>query len=189
MLQKIRLTNNSIENVRIELSQFNMQFEAVKKNRCQLFNSFLKNVSTNLDRFYKELMHSNASQAFLLAENTDEPYLGGIMFNCIVPGKIFQPISCLSGGEKTLAAFAFIFSSYFERLPAFFIMDEIDGCLDNTNIAKVNIKVKYFLTKIVYVFSPIAYRFFKNKSRSNSIYFDFIKARIVWTNKFFSWCL
>lgn len=49
-------------------------------------------------------------KAILTAENTDEPYLGGISFNCVAPGKRFMSMENLSGGEKVLAALALVFA-------------------------------------------------------------------------------
>lgn len=101
------------------------------------FNDFFQKVTENLDKFYKELMQNESSQSYLIPENHEEPYLNGVLFNCIVPGKSFQPVLSLSGGEKIMAIFAFLFSVYFEKMPTFFIMDEIDASLDNANTGKV----------------------------------------------------
>lgn len=49
-------------------------------------------------------------QAFLSPENPEEPYLEGIGFNCVAPGKRFMPMDCLSGGEKSVAALALVFA-------------------------------------------------------------------------------
>ena len=42
--------------------------------------------------------------------HTQEPYMEGISYNCIAPGKRFRPMDNLSGGEKTVAALALLFS-------------------------------------------------------------------------------
>ena len=49
-------------------------------------------------------------QAILGAENPDEPYLGGISYNCVAPGKRFMAMDNLSGGEKVIAALALVFA-------------------------------------------------------------------------------
>ncbi len=49
-------------------------------------------------------------QAFLGPENPEEPYLDGINYNCVAPGKRFRPMDNLSGGEKTVAALALLFA-------------------------------------------------------------------------------
>jgi structural maintenance of chromosome 1 len=43
-------------------------------------------------------------------ENAEEPYLDGINYNCVAPGKRFRPMDNLSGGEKTVAALALLFA-------------------------------------------------------------------------------
>ena len=49
-------------------------------------------------------------QAFLSPENPEEPYLEGISYNCVAPGKRFMPMDNLSGGEKCVAALALLFA-------------------------------------------------------------------------------
>lgn len=44
----------------------------------------------------------------------------------------------LSGGEKTVAALALLFSIHSFRPAPFFVMDEIDAALDNINVRKVS---------------------------------------------------
>jgi structural maintenance of chromosome 1 len=83
-------------------------------------------------------------------ENPEEPYLEGINYNCVAPGKRFQPMSNLSGGEKTIAALALLFAIHSFQPAPFFVLDEIDAALDNTNIGKVETrKFNFILTKIL----------------------------------------
>lgn len=56
------------------------------------------------------LAMNQSAQAFLGPENPEEPYLDGVNYNCVAPGKRFQPMSNLSGGEKTVAALALLFA-------------------------------------------------------------------------------
>jgi structural maintenance of chromosome 1 len=51
--------------------------------------------------------------------------------------KRFRDMDQLSGGEKTMAALAFLFSMHSYRQAPFFVMDEIDAALDNVNIKKI----------------------------------------------------
>ncbi len=46
--------------------------------------------------------------AMVSAENPEEPYIRGIRYDCIVPGKACKPMEALSGGEKTIASLAFL---------------------------------------------------------------------------------
>ena len=44
----------------------------------------------------------------------------------------------LSGGEKTMAALALLFSVHSFRQAPFFVLDEVDAALDNVNVKKVS---------------------------------------------------
>ncbi len=46
-------------------------------------------------------------------------------------------MDALSGGEKTVAALALLFAMHSYRQAPFFVLDEIDDALDNTNVYKV----------------------------------------------------
>ena len=46
-------------------------------------------------------------------------------------------MSNLSGGENTIAALALLFAIHSFQPAPFFVLDEIDAALDNTNIGKV----------------------------------------------------
>ena len=78
--------------------------------RYDLFMRCFDHVSNTIDEIYKSLAKNQSAQAFLGPENPEEPYLEGINYNCVAPGKRFQPMSNLSGGEKTIAALALLFA-------------------------------------------------------------------------------
>jgi structural maintenance of chromosome 1 len=63
--------------------------------------------------------------------------LKGIIYNCVAPGKRFRQMDNLSGGEKTVAALALLFAVRSFNPSPFFVLDEVDAALDNTNIGKV----------------------------------------------------
>ncbi len=48
-----------------------------------------------------------------------------------------RDIQQLSGGEKTMAALALLFSIHSFRQAPFFVLDEVDAALDNVNVKKV----------------------------------------------------
>lgn len=43
-------------------------------------------------------------------ENTSEPYLGGIKYSVMPPAKRFRDLDQLSGGEKSIASLALLFT-------------------------------------------------------------------------------
>uniref|UniRef100_A0A8C3NR61 Structural maintenance of chromosomes 1B n=1 Tax=Cyanoderma ruficeps TaxID=181631 RepID=A0A8C3NR61_9PASS len=135
---KFQESIDAFEASRKEARICKQEFEEVKKRRYELFSQCFEHASIAIDRIYKKLCRNNSAQAFLSPENPEEPYLEGIGFNCVAPGKRFMPMDSLSGGEKTVAALALVFAIHSFRPAPFFILDEIDAALDNTNIDKVS---------------------------------------------------
>jgi chromosome segregation protein len=51
-------------------------------------------------------------------------------------GKRITRLSLLSGGEKALGAISFLFALFLARPCAFYLLDEVEAALDDTNIAR-----------------------------------------------------
>jgi len=124
------------------------KFEAIKVRRYETFMAAFDHISACIDETYKQLTQSNThvgGTAFLVLENPEEPYRGGVKYNAMPPLKRFRDIEQLSGGEKTVAALALLFAIHSYKPSPFFVLDEIDAALDNHNIAKV---VRYVKERI-----------------------------------------
>lgn len=135
--EKVNATNEAFVAARKRAHKAKLAFEKVKKERHDKFMECFEHVANEIDAIYKALAMNQSAQAFLGPENPEEPYLDGINYNCVAPGKRFQPMSNLSGGEKTVAALALLFAIHSYQPAPFFLLDEIDAALDNTNIGKV----------------------------------------------------
>jgi len=134
---RLKNTDSELTTIRNESKNAKNEFEKYKNRRCKAFSECFEAIATSVDKIYKSLTSDHGAQAFLLPENPEEPYLEGINYNCVAPGKRFQPMSNLSGGEKTLAALALLFAIHSFKPTPFFVLDEIDAALDNTNIGKI----------------------------------------------------
>ncbi|XP_069823979.1 structural maintenance of chromosomes protein 1B [Dendropsophus ebraccatus] len=134
---KFQESADAFEASRRKAIQCRSDFEQVKRRRYELFSQCFEHVSLAIDEIYKKLCRNASAQAFLSPENPEEPYLDGIGYNCVAPGKRFMPMDNLSGGEKSVAALALVFAIHSFRPAPFFILDEVDAALDNSNIGKV----------------------------------------------------
>ncbi|VDN02476.1 unnamed protein product [Thelazia callipaeda] len=130
-------TTEECELARKKARKIRLLFEKVKADRYNRFHEIFEPVAQKIDDIYKRLSRNESAQAFLGEENMEEPYLEGIAYNCVAPGKRFRPMDNLSGGEKTVAALALLFAVHARSPSPFFILDEVDAALDNTNIGKV----------------------------------------------------
>jgi structural maintenance of chromosome 1 len=63
--------------------------------------------------------------------------LDGIKYHAMPPLKRFRDMEHLSGGEKTMAALALLFAIHSYQPSPFFVLDEVDAALDNTNVARI----------------------------------------------------
>ncbi|KZV80769.1 condensin complex subunit SMC1 [Exidia glandulosa HHB12029] len=138
---KLAETEREAEQARKESKTTRDDFNTVKKQRCDLFNKAYSHISDCIDQVYKDLTKGKAAPmggvAYLSLEDSDEPYLGGIKYHAMPPMKRFRDMEQLSGGEKTVAALALLFAIHSYQPAPFFVLDEVDAALDNTNVAKI----------------------------------------------------
>ncbi|TKY52741.1 Structural maintenance of chromosomes protein 1 [Spatholobus suberectus] len=139
--EKERAVTEEFEAVRKEEREKTERFNEVKQRRYDLFLDAFNHISGNIDKIYKQLTKSNThplgGTAYLNLENDDDPFLHGIKYTAMPPTKRFRDMEQLSGGEKTVAALALLFSIHSYKPSPFFILDEVDAALDNLNVAKV----------------------------------------------------
>lgn len=118
-------------------------FQHVKARRYDLFMKSFQHISSHIDPIYKELTKAQAStqlgggSAYLTLEDEDEPYLAGVRYHAMPPMKRFKDMEFLSGGEKTIAALALLFAIHSFHPSPFFVLDEVDAALDNSNVNKI----------------------------------------------------
>jgi chromosome segregation protein len=71
-----------------------------------------------------------------LVEPEDEEGEPGVEVELRPAGKRITRLSLLSGGEKALGAISFLFALFLARPCAFYLLDEVEAALDDTNIAR-----------------------------------------------------
>lgn len=118
-------------------------FQEIKSKRYKLFIDAFNHISSKIDPIYKELTKVNnlstlgGGSAYLTLEDDDEPYLAGVRYHAMPPMKRFKDMEFLSGGEKTIAALALLFAIHSFNPSPFFVLDEVDAALDNSNVNKI----------------------------------------------------
>ncbi|XP_050251634.1 structural maintenance of chromosomes protein 1-like isoform X3 [Quercus robur] len=112
--EKERAVTEEFEAARKEEKDKTDKFNSVKEERFRLFMDAFSHISNNIDKIYKQLTKSNThplgGTAYLYLENEDDPFLHGIKYTAMPPTKRFRDMEQLSGGEKTVAALALLFS-------------------------------------------------------------------------------
>ncbi|KAI9501238.1 RecF/RecN/SMC [Coemansia spiralis] len=144
-LEAARMRLNEIEAehsaARQEAKDAKVAFQTVRKRRHDMFMRCYNHISTAIDHAYKALTQSPlfplGGTAYLALEDPDSPYLAGVKYHAMPPLKRFRDMDQLSGGEKTVAALALLFSLQTFRPAPFFVLDEVDAALDLANVAKL----------------------------------------------------
>lgn len=139
--EKERAVTEEFEAARKEEKEITDKYNLLKQRRYDLFMDAFNHIAGVIDKIYKQLTKSSThplgGTAYLNLENEDDPYLHGIKYTTMPPTKRFRDMEQLSGGEKTVAALALLFSIHSYRPSPFFILDEVDAALDNLNVAKI----------------------------------------------------
>jgi chromosome segregation protein len=73
----------------------------------------------------------------LLLTEPDDMLATGIDIEARPPGKRVKRLSLLSGGERALTAIAFLVAIFRARPSPFYVLDEVEAALDDTNLQRV----------------------------------------------------
>jgi chromosome segregation protein len=121
-LEKLKLEKQDI---------FNMMAEIDLKKK-EIFLKNFKGIAANFRRIFSSLT-LKGEEAYLELENPENPFEGGLDIKVRVSGHKFIDLRGMSGGEKTLAALAFIFALQEYQPSPFYLLDEVDAALDKRN--------------------------------------------------------
>ena len=113
---------------------------------------FMKTFNVINKKFIDTFMSlSDKGQAYMELENPEKPLEQGIDIKVKLPGNRFMDIKGLSGGEKTMATLAFIFSIQELQPASFYLLDEVDAALDKHNSMRLSKLVKQYSNKAQYI--------------------------------------
>jgi chromosome segregation protein len=73
----------------------------------------------------------------LMLTEPDDMLATGIEIEARPPGKKVKRLSLLSGGERSLTAIAYLFAIFKARPSPFYVLDEVEAALDDTNLQRL----------------------------------------------------
>jgi chromosome segregation protein len=109
--------------------------DEIDRKKRQVFSEAFGKINTNLQRYFSKL--TGGGNAALALENADDMFSGGIDMLVQFPDKPSIVVSGASGGERSVAAVAFLFALKEFTPAAFYIMDEVDAHLDGFHVSKL----------------------------------------------------
>ena len=106
----------------------------INTTTTELFTETFHKVNANFQEMFKKLFGGGTAKLVLVDEQ--DILESGIEIIARPPGKKLQTVSLLSGGERTMAAVALLFSLYMVKPSPFCVLDELDAALDDANIGR-----------------------------------------------------
>ena len=125
------------------------QLEDLKTTRRDLL-TVVKEVDERVEQVFTAAFHDTARQfegvfsrlfpggeGRLILTDPDNMLTTGIDVEARPPGKKVKRLSLLSGGERSLTAVALLVSIFKARPSPFYVMDEVEAALDETNLRRL----------------------------------------------------
>ncbi|MFR9674570.1 chromosome segregation protein SMC [Streptomyces sp. TR02-1] len=125
------------------------QLEDLRKTRADLLQ-VVREVDERVEKVFTEAYHDTArefegvfSRLFpggegrLVLTDPEDMLTTGVDVEARPPGKKVKRLSLLSGGERSLTAVALLVSIFKARPSPFYVMDEVEAALDDTNLQRL----------------------------------------------------
>ncbi|MFD8740331.1 chromosome segregation protein SMC [Streptomyces sp. NPDC059618] len=125
------------------------QLEDLKKTRADLLQ-VVKEVDERVEQVFTEAYRDTArefegvfgrlfpgGEGRLILTDPDNMLTTGVDVEARPPGKKVKRLSLLSGGERSLTAVALLVSIFKARPSPFYVMDEVEAALDDTNLQRL----------------------------------------------------
>jgi chromosome segregation protein len=101
----------------------------------QVFSEAFADTAVQFERVFSRLFPGGEGR--LTLTDPDNMLTTGIEVEARPPGKKVKRLSLLSGGERSLVAVALLVSIFKARPSPFYIMDEVEAALDDTNLGRL----------------------------------------------------
>ncbi|MFI6448129.1 chromosome segregation protein SMC [Kitasatospora sp. NPDC050543] len=125
------------------------QLEDLRRSRRDLMD-IVKDVDIRVEQMFTAAYHDTAAQfegvfsrlfpggeGRLVLTDPDNMLTTGVEVEARPPGKKVKRLSLLSGGERSLTAVALLVSIFKARPSPFYVMDEVEAALDETNLRRL----------------------------------------------------
>ncbi len=125
------------------------QLEDLKKTKKDLLD-IIKEVDDRVQQIFTQAFEDTAREfelvfarlfpggdGKLILTNPSDMLISGVDVEARPPGKRVKRLSLLSGGERSLVAVAFMIAIFKARPSPFYIMDEVEAALDDTNLGRL----------------------------------------------------
>lgn len=108
---------------------------AVDDRIRDVFGEAFEDVAAEFETLFARLFGGGRGR--LVLTDPDDLLHTGVEVEARPPGKRVKLLSLLSGGERSLAALAFVLAIFRARPSPFYVLDEVDAALDDVNLQRL----------------------------------------------------
>jgi chromosome segregation protein len=101
----------------------------------EVFASAYADTAREFEQLFARLFPGGEGR--LVLTEPDDMLATGIEIEARPPGKKVKRLSLLSGGERSLTAIAYLFAIFMARPSPFYVLDEVEAALDDTNLQRL----------------------------------------------------
>jgi chromosome segregation protein len=130
--RELSMRMNELEKEKQAILQF---MDEIERKKRKVFTEAFDKITQNLRSYFSKL--TGGGDATLTLENAEDPFQGGIDMIVTFPKKPSIVVSGASGGERSVAAVAFIFALKEFTPASFYVLDEVDAHLDALHVSKL----------------------------------------------------
>ena len=121
-----------LSDLEVSKAELNKVISALDNEMKVLFTSTFEEAARHYQRFFTVLFPGGAGN--LRLTDPDDPLAAAVEIEAQPLGKKIGNLALLSGGERSLAALAFLFAIFKARPGPFYLLDEVDAALDDANL-------------------------------------------------------
>ncbi len=132
LLERHDFLTNQLDDVKHSRRELNRVIQAVNAEIVASFDAAFADVSRYFEELFALLFPGGSGRLFL--SDPDDPLQTGVEVEARPSGKMPRRLSLLSGGERSLAALAFLFAVFRARPSPFYLLDEVEAALDDVNL-------------------------------------------------------
>ena len=135
--EKVRLSELTAQ--REDLEQSLTELEELRKELTETVERRFEETFTAVAAHFEEVagtLFPGGEGRLRLTEPEEDGEEPGIEVELRPAGKRITRLSLLSGGEKSLGALSFLFALFLARPHPFYLLDEVEAALDDTNIGR-----------------------------------------------------
>jgi chromosome segregation protein len=134
LAERVETTETQLEDLEAARTDLRKVIKALDDEMASMFMQAFEEISA----FYQEnfALVFPGGRGMLSLIDPDNPLETGVEITAQPHGKKVGRLSLLSGGERSLAALAFLFAVFRSRPSPFYVLDEVEAALDDANLRR-----------------------------------------------------